>query len=74
MTSSSQNANIITQAAITVLMYAYEQSSDKVVKESIYSAAKAIIQMNRDLETNCTQNSGFECDCDYDPSDYCAAI
>jgi hypothetical protein len=74
MNISHLNANILTQAAISALNYAYEECNDMAVKESIYSATKAIIQLNRDLEIFDGYDKSSENNYDYDPSEYCAAV
>jgi hypothetical protein len=74
MNISHLNANILTQAAISALNYAYEESSDVVVKETIYGATRAIIQLNYDLGKYLCNDRTPESDYEYDPSEYCAAV
>ena len=74
MNISHLNANILTQAAISALNYAYEECSDMAVKESIFSATRAIIQLNRDLGNYGSHDESTESDYEYDPSEYCAAV
>ena len=74
MNNSHLNANILTQAAISALNYAYEECSDMAVKESIHGATRAIIKLNRDLEIFGGYNKSSESDYDYDPSEYCTAV
>jgi hypothetical protein len=74
MNPSHLNANIVTQAAISALKYAYEECNDLAAKESIYSAARAIIQLNRDLEKYSRLDKNSENNYDYDPSEFCAAV
>jgi hypothetical protein len=74
MNISHLNANILTQAAISALNYAYEECGDMAVKESIFSATRAIIQLNRDLGNYGSHDKSAESDYEYDPSEYCAAV
>jgi hypothetical protein len=74
MIISYPNANILTKTAISALQRAYEGCSDKAVKESIFIASKAIIQLHHDLVNNSYTDSESENDCDFDPSEYCAAV
>lgn len=74
MNISYLNANILANTAIAALKNAYEECSDKAVKESIFTASKAIIQLNYDLGKYLRNDSTSESDYDYDPSEYCAAV
>lgn len=73
MDISSLNANFLTHTAITALKNAYDQCSDKAAQESIISAFKAIIQLHHDLGKH-DNGKASENDCDYDYSEYCAAV
>ena len=74
MEISHFKTNMLTQTAITALKNAYDQCSDKAAKESIIAAFKAIIQLHHDLGKQDNHDGKSENDCDYDPSDYCAAV
>lgn len=74
MDVSRLNMNILTHTAIAALKNAYDQCSDKAAKESIIAAFKAIIQLHHDLGKHTSYDQASECDSDYDPSEYCAAV
>jgi len=74
MDISRLNTNILTHTAIAALMNAYDQCSDKVAKESIIAAFKAIILLHHDLGRHNSLDKTSEIDSDFDPSEYCAAV
>jgi hypothetical protein len=74
MDISRLNTDILTHTAITALKNAYEQCNDKVAKESIIAAFKAIIQLHHDLGKLNSKNKISESDSDFDPSEYCSAV
>jgi hypothetical protein len=66
--------NNLTLSAMAILKKAYDECGDVAVRESIYSAAKAIAQLHQDLETYPGRECVQEGDSEYDPSEYCAAV
>jgi hypothetical protein len=74
MNISYFNANILTDTAITALKNAYDECSDNTVKESIFTASKAIIQLHHDLVKYGNNDKTTTSDGDFDPSEYCAAV
>lgn len=74
MSMSPLATNFLTHAAISALKTAYEQCSDKAAKESIIAAFKAIIQLHHELGKLSSHGKTSECDSDFDPSEYCAAV
>ncbi|RII25453.1 MAG: hypothetical protein CXR30_18780 [Geobacter sp.] len=74
MDMTSLSTNILTGIAISSLKNAYKECSDKAAKESIITAFKAIIQLHHDLGKQHDPDMISDSDCDYDPSEYCAAV
>jgi len=74
MNISPLSPNILTNTAITALKKAYEECSDKTAKESIITAAKAVMQLHHDLVKLYDHDKPSENDSDFDPSEYCAAV
>lgn len=74
MVNSHLNKNILAHTAISALKKAYDDCSDMAAKESILTAFKALIQLSQDLGKYDTHDNTFECDSDFDPSEYCAAV
>ncbi len=74
MNISLLNTNILTNTAIVALRNAYEGCGDKTVKESIFTASRAVIQLHHDLVKLYDNDKISENDSDLDPSEYCAAI
>lgn len=74
MNISDLSSHLLTHAAIISLKNAYDECTEKTAKESIITAFKAIIQLQHDLKKLTTKDNSIEHDCDYDPSEFCAAI
>lgn len=74
MNFTDLNTNVLTHTAITALKSAYEECTEKSVKESIITAFKAVIQLRHDLGKQNISDKTSENDSDYDASEYCAAV
>lgn len=74
MNNSHLSANILAHAAIAALKIAYEECTEKVAKDSIVTAFKAVIQLHNDLGKHNNHDSKSEHDSDFDVSEYCAAV
>ena len=74
MAISHLNLSLLTTTAITALKNAYEECGDSAAKESVFTAAKAIIQLHQNLGKYVDHDSMSENDSDCDPSEYCAAV
>jgi len=74
MDMTSLNTNILTGIAISALKKAYVECSDKAAKDSIVTAFKAVIQLHHDFGRQHAPDMISDSDCEYDPSEYCAAV
>ena len=74
MNVTDLNTTSLTSTAIAALKNAYEGCGDRVVKESITDAYKAILQLHYDLEVYIKFVSSRESDRSIDASEYCAAV
>jgi hypothetical protein len=74
MDNASHTSCRLTHSDLAALKKSYEQCTDRVAKETILAACQAIIRLHHDLGTHDSTGCVSEGDCDFDPSEYCAAV